>query len=428
MERPPTLIPRQLLGGLPAALLLPFVAGLAMVIGDDHVEPQLSRSAIFTVLCTAFLAVFVAVTWRRRPRAGVFAASHAVVWVPLVAVCAWQAVGEAIADQHPIRCGTGLMELMALALPIGGGVLLVLGALLGSGLAHRRTNGVLRLAAIGAVALSTIAFAFAVPRIGRPDPDTYVASLPEVAVLNVDSEVALAGRTYRYVLSHADYPVPAQESASAEPAPSRAEECGIAGLAEGRSLAPTYTGCPTVHVRMDVGHDLAIVEWPYASSRSRYETVAFHPSNGERVSLSPIDVADRIGPPIGWTLGAGLGALFGAAFAFAASRIRRRATRFEGADAKHHGAGLVELASGETIRVDVAAELPVGDVILARRAETMPTYRTTGAPVFGIALPGTLEELRNARTDFAASLDAVALAAAALGATPLVVARMIGLF
>jgi hypothetical protein len=58
----------------------------------------------------------------------------------------------------------------------------------------------------------------------------------------------------------------------------------------------------------------------------------------------------------------------------------------------------------------------------------MPTYRTTGSPSFGVAWLGTLSQLRQARTDLAASLDGLAIAAATLGATPLVVARLLGAF
>lgn len=46
-------------------------------------------------------------------------------------------------------------------------------------------------------------------------------------------------------------------------------------------------------------------------------------------------------------------------------------------------------------------------------------------PTFGAACAGTLEETRGKLTDLAASYDALALAAAMLGAAPLLVARLV---
>jgi hypothetical protein len=65
-------------------------------------------------------------------------------------------------------------------------------------------------------------------------------------------------------------------------------------------------------------------------------------------------------------------------------------------------------------------------VLLVEQADHAPTYRAPGSPTFGAAFAGTLAELRAERTDLAASFLAVALAVAALGATPLVVARVLG--
>ena len=89
------------------------------------------------------------------------------------------------------------------------------------------------------------------------------------------------------------------------------------------------------------------------------------------------------------------------------------------------GGGVVELETGETLRVDAAAGLPLGTVVLGNIGEQLPTYRQMGTPTFGAAWPGTLDEMRGKLTDLAASFEAVAIAAAALGATPLLVARLV---
>jgi hypothetical protein len=66
----------------------------------------------------------------------------------------------------------------------------------------------------------------------------------------------------------------------------------------------------------------------------------------------------------------------------------------------------------------------IGRCLVALRilCGTAPASHAT----FASARAGTLAALRSARTDDAASLDAIAIAAAVLGATPLVVARIAG--
>lgn len=417
---------------LPVAVLLPFVAALALGMSAVASSPRFSVAATFMVLASVFLVTFVFLTRRRLPRAGLLAACHALAWTPFLAVSASEVIQEHIvAGPQALKCGTGLMGLVLLVAPVAAVFMLVIGGAVGLLLARRGTDRAVRTVAVAATGLALVAFAFALPRIARPDPDTYLASLVTVGELRTDAAAQLAGRPFRYERAAigdplGGIPVPHPYNSDSNVAAVPRVTCTLTGLAEAETYTPQDTACPTLRIRIDRAADIALVERPegtWAPTR-----IAFRPSDGARISISPKDVADHIGPPIGWTIGAGLGGLLGVGFIVAASRIRRRAAAFEGCEAKHVSGGWVELPSGESLRVDAAAPLPAGDVVLGNVREHMPTYRTTGAPSFGVAWPGTLSQLRQARTDLAASLDGLAIAAATLGATPLVVARVLGAF
>jgi hypothetical protein len=421
-------ISRNVIAALPVPFLLPFVAALATALGAFASRPRVSTMALFMMLVTTLLVGFVTLTRRRTPRAGVLAACHALAWAPFIGVCAWQAIDTALVQESGFRCGTGLMGLIMLAVPIGGFALLVLGIAAGALLAHRATDGALRSAAVVATALAVIAFAFAAPRMKRPDPDTYLDSLQLAGEIRADSETSLLGRRFDYrrvVVTDPVAPAPAPGEAPVEPPPPRIE-CRLTGLAATQTYYPDTRPCPTLRVRVDQGHDLAVIDGPELYSLAY--TSAFRPSTGEQLAIAPITVADHIGPPIGWTISAALGALAGAAFLLAARRVRRRTSAWAGVDGEHVGNGAVVLANGDRILVDAAAPLPVGAVVLGGAQQQLPTYRLMGVRTFASARPGTLAAFRSARTDLAASLDAIAIAAAALGATPLVVARIAGVF
>jgi hypothetical protein len=420
-------VSRNVIAALPVPFLLPFVAALATALSAFASRPRVSAMAIFMILVTTLLAGFVTLTRRRKPRAGVLAACHALAWTPFIGMCAWQAIDSAIVQDSGLRCGTGLMGLIMLAVPIGGFALLALGIAAGALLAHRATDGALRTAAVGATALALIAFAFAAPRMMRPDPDTYLDSLQVAGELRADSETSLLGRRFDYggVLTDPILSAPAPGEAPVEPPPSRIE-CQLTGLATTVTYYPWAPRCPVLRVRVDQGHDLAVIDAPDQNIFA--PVTAFRPSSGEQLAIAPVTVADHIGPPIGWTIGAALGALAGAAFLLAARRVRRRTSAWASIEGEHVGNGAVVLANGDRILVDAAAELPVGAVVLGGAQQQLPTYRLMGVRTFASARPGTLAAFRSARTDLAASLDGIAIAAAALGATPLVVARIAGVF
>lgn len=424
-------IGRNVVTALPVALLLPVVGVVALVVRGSVSTPRFSASALYAVFVALFLVVFLGLTHRRRPRAGVPAACHALAWTPFIAAAAAQAVDEGIVRGSGVHCGTATLAFLMLAFPVGGMMLLVAGIGAGALIVRRGTDRALHVVAVSSTALALIAFAFALPRIGRPDPDTYLRSL-EVGAKMHEGDVALvAGRTFTYARVPVPdvYPQERADSTSGEATNGEAmlagTQCELVGAAE---RMPYFTGsapCPTLRILLDRPHDIAVVEAHFAGTDGT-SVMAFRPSDGEAIGVPVQQVSDRLAPPIGWTLGAGFGGLAGLAFVLAASRARRRAAALDGIDARHAGGGFVELPNGEQLRVDAAASLPIGNVVLGGAERQMPTYRIMGVPTFAAAWPGTLAELRAKSTDLAASLDAIAIATAALGATPLVIARILG--
>jgi hypothetical protein len=420
-------ISRNVIAALPIAFLLPFVAGLAAALDGIVSGPRVSTAATFAALVAPFLAGFLALTRRRRPRAALLAACHALAWSPAIAIGAWQAIDAGIVQSHTRGCGTGIMAMFMVAVPVGGFALLAGGIAAGALLAHRETDRALRTVAILATGLALVAFAFALPRVARPDPDTYLASLTLEGELRADSEVQLAGRQFRYHRVTVAQPLEQDEGTGAPPLPERAE-CQLLGLDRVETSYPGAGSCPVLRVRIDPGHDLAVLDAAPSRSGGGVAPIAFHPTSGEELGITAVTIADRIGPPIGWTVGAAIGGLAGAAFAIAAGRVRRRAASLAGVEAEHTGNGWVILPDGHRLLVDSAAALPVGAVVLGEVTEHLPTYRLTGVPRFGSARTGTLALFRSAATDLAASLDGIAIAVAVLGATPLVIARIAGVF
>jgi hypothetical protein len=410
-------------------VILPLLAFLALVIKAGVQGERFSAAAMFAGLTAPALLAAVALTRRRFPRAGVVAAIHALAWTPAIALLCAQALGEAlVADRSQgMRCGTGLMALVFVAAPVVAVVLVVSGLALGLLFARRATDGVLRVGAFAGVALALIAFVFALPRLAWPDADSYLARLATVAELAPGGDVVFAGRTLRTRV------VTVVQPAMTDPSGVHVDawphvECELTGLGEMHVLPADSGTCPRARVRTDGRGDLALLELanPPTDPAPWSAHFAFDPRTGATTAITPRLIAGRTAPPIGWTVGGGFGALFGLAMLLVSRRLRRDAARMTGVEAEHLGVGLVRLPTGEAVTVAAAGALPAGPVLLVEQADHAPTYRAPGSPTFGAAFAGTLAELRAERTDLAASFLAVALAVAALGATPLLVARVVG--
>jgi len=419
-------VARTLTVAVPFALVLPFAALAASASGALSSSPRWSIAATFAVLVTALLVGLVLATRTRLPRAGAAASAVALAVAPAIALSAHSSLDKPIVWGPPehVGCGTGLMSLLALLAPVGLGVLFFAGLGLGIAFARRRSDGLLRIASAGGVVLALLAFGMAAVRVTRPDPDTYLATLTTAGALAVGETKTILGRDVRYEVAE----LPPTRPWPDESPPQPNQECRVTGLGEAISVGG-FGPCPEVRFRVSPAGDFAVLETRWADPPGAFTPVrAFRLPGVEQAPITIADVKSQIAPPVGWTIGAGLGGGLGALLLLAARGARRRARSLAGVDATHRGDGWVDLADGETIRVPAAAELPIGPVVLGDATERAPTYRETGTPTFAAARKGTLEELRGASTDLAASLEGVALAAASLGAAPLVVARFFGLF
>lgn len=417
-------VSRHLFAALPVALLLPFVAALALGIRALFASPRFSTATLFMVLATSFLATFVLLMRRRLPRAGVLAACHVLTWVPLVALGAAQLVRDGIVPEV-MGCTLGSNGgLFTNSLPFGGLAFLALGTAVGILLSRRTAARILRVAALVSVAVASIVSIAAV-RLAfvRPDPDTYVSSLPVVAELHAGESVKVGQHVIGYDRKLVIEPIPAPRF-DGDPPPGEHAECRVSGLYISTSAYPGYSSCPVLKVFADPVADVGLIEGVYPLAAQPY--LAFRPSDGSPISVTALTIPGGLAPPLGWTIGGGIAALVGLGCLLGARGLRRRATEVDGCEATHTGNGWVTLPTGERLRVDAVASLPEGDVVLGAATHAMPTYRIAGGPAFGRAWAGKLADLRTARLDLAASIEAIALASAALGAAPLVAARVLG--
>jgi len=407
------------------AVLLPALACVAAFARPFAGTPRYSAAAMFTVLTSMLLAAFAAFTWRSLPRAAAVAAPLALATVAPLACAAASAITTPIVDsaRDSVRCGTPLIGLLGLVAPVGG-LGLLLGAFVGGRLFGRRSaDGFLGVAALVGVALAGVAATFGAARAGLPDPDTFLHTFDTAAVLRAGENAVIAGREVRYVEARGTGGGAADEVSTSNPV---AKECRLEGAAHVDAL--TYAdldgACTPVVLRTDARRELLVA---YASSdaEARYPLSAYRLPSFERATVTPRLESDRLAPPLGWTLSAAFGAVAGAALLVLARSRRRVGAALEGVDARHLGAGEVELEGGARVLVPDAAALPVGPVVLRDRADIAASYREAGTSRFDHAVAGTLAGLRGDERDRVASLHAMALAIAVVGATPLLVARIV---
>jgi len=414
---------------LPALALL---AGLA-TITSNFFGQRYSIAAVFAVATSAMLLGLLALTRKRMPRAGASAAGHALVWVPAILFGAGEKLDTMIVYGPPSRmnCGTGLMALLMVAVPMGAVVLVALGVALSFLFSRRGADLAIRYLAVGATSLAVLASALAIARGNRPESDGFTATFPIIAELQAGEKRTILGQDVHY--ESVDRMGPSlniPEDGSPPAIVKVGQECKVTGVEI--SAGYSFQGeCSKLYFRHDVQGGYLFVEERYPGAAGTSMRAAFAVKDG-RVDGLPISVSSRsmgprLRPPIGWTVGGASTGVFAVVLLVLAARARRKARGIAGVEAVHVGMGLVELPNGETTRVTAAEQLPTGSVVLRDEGTSATAYREVGTTTFSVAEPGTLEELRGRVTDLAVSLEAVAAASASLGLAPLVIARMWGL-
>jgi hypothetical protein len=369
----------------------------------------------------AALAAVVVVRHNHDPRAGVLAASHAIVWTAVVAGAAAaslesQGVGFRSSEQavgyYPLFDGgpeaPAVWPKVAVVAALLSAVVLLI---------RHRGDSACRVLAVSATALAFAVVAFAL--LHRPAPEDYVKSLSthKLGELPIDSHLTMAGRTFRYQREIVELLVEnGHETASvcrfeADGSAWTLRQHGGCGCpyTRGHNRPHGPTDCPTLTVSANYNADIVLV--------GNY--IGFRLSDGSVVHNNALRFADRVARPPGWTLTAAFGGIV-ATFLLGLAHQRRRRAALAGQEAYHLGDGRVTLANGATRRVEAALHLPIGAVVLTELSCVEQAYRTNG-PMFVAATAGTLRELEARRTDLAASLESIALAAAILASAPLFV-------
>lgn len=400
--------------------------------------PRVSGAAIFTMLVSAALFGHYAVTRRTHERASRAPVGYVLAWTPSIGFACMQALetplvwGDVPSYGMLVTSRSAASEMAGLLFRFPMGLLFIVGigtvaALL---LVNRGSDRIVRGAA-AAIAVATLgATAVGLSRIGRPDPDTYLATLVASGSLRLGEERDVLGMKVHYVTE----PIP-PTALPGEPVVADAEakewSCRIVGLEAPIHVATVGVGrtvCPDVQVRLAPDGELATLTVAEQEELGWLPLAALRPRVRWRATVTPRDLGSSlVAPPIGWTFGAAFGVLTSALTLLLARRHRRAAASLDGEIAQHLGAGSVQLASGEIMKVDAASVLPQGPVTLGPRKDRIPSYRESALPEFETAIAGTLEEWRRSLLDRAASLDAIALAIVVLAATPMLVAHLAGL-
>jgi hypothetical protein len=195
---------------------------------------------------------------------------------------------------------------------------------------------------------------------------------------------------------------------------------------EWRGVRESDPVCPRIRILADPLGDFAFIVRD--DDPTLHPLLAFRVADTQAVNFSAPMVAGRLSPPLGWTIGT-LGAVMCALpLLVLARRIRRRADSLVGREGQHLGGGRVAFdGSSEGENIPLATQLPLGPVVLFGETKRVPSYRhAPGADYRGVSA-GTMESLRSAFLDRAATMNAIALAALVLGTTPLLVARIYGM-
>jgi hypothetical protein len=373
----------------------------------------------------------------RGPVAGALAAG---LVAPMILLGCLNELDEPLVPSFIRWCGTARTMLVTSVPPamfVAGalaGILAVpLAARAGAGL-HRAATGLCAVAALlaGASVLRAARFS---------EPDRYVGALPIVAAVRAASGTpAMVAHPYA---DHEPHPADVHPTVSVRgPLAVYDEDLGGALLRRGCSehrcevtmvlpdTSPAKAG-PTrwdvnddevVQVRRDAPHDIWIVE---AQGRTPYRGPWLR-----RDDVRVRDVASSLTPPPGWIAGA----LAGLAFAGLLLALRRRAdTRRAALAAGREGtleaSGQIVLPGGAPpLRAAPRQALALGPVVvLGGEGSPGGLYR-------GDALAGGARVVCGARADLLAAadarmatLDALALAALALTAAPLLASALVGL-
>jgi hypothetical protein len=346
-------------------------------------------------------------------------------------------------------CGTDEMTAIMLA-PIAFFLAGTLGTLCAAGVLGAGRGEALRplirgAALIMALAAAALVVLSAVRAVRKPDIDRYVASLPVIATLPPVGGEGLAPR-------------PPSQAPDAPEVPVRADIVGdvtvyracwtdtcdvaLGDAAAARKSLPIQDlrtfGNPStaILVRRDEAHHFVVLEGsgrmafcPREHFAEEFAGSGRAPPRWRPIDVGVRDVAGSASPPLGWILGGAAGLLAaGALLAISARRSKRIQAVIDAAPGVLGDNGWIHFEDGRpSARVDPAAGIPEGPVLLIQDTGSPGAYRESGLLGAAQVVAGTRAEWQERAEASAADLSSWALCAASLGAAPLAAAMSAGL-
>lgn len=409
-----------------------FVAAGVLRLASDVVVPVASITAILLLLGKPIADRLAA--WAHIPRPQIVSAIGLMAMAPMLFLGALMAMGDPILSSH-WRCGTGDIGFAMLA-PIASFLFGATGALIACVVAGKERRGVdalIRGGRLVALALSLMLLGGgAIRAANRPDPDHYLARLPQVGVLKPVSgdpievipnagEPPERGPTRVYEDRVANITVRReciQESCQIIVLPAD----GAPRPAEQKWSGVSVSATATLTVYRDEKHDLWIFD----------HHAAFRGPSHRLVDIYAGDVADGLAPPSGWMIGAAIGVVIAAGVGVKRRRLSRRFAAISAAvPGVHNKNGWITLdESLPSFRAAPDLGLEEGPVLIVTGAGAGAAggaYRADGSArgveILAGEREGHLAVIRRQIT----SLDALAMSAQVLTVAPLVAAWVRGL-
>jgi hypothetical protein len=400
-------------------------------------EERLSFASVFGVLSSISLA-WLLTSKKLSPREKSVACLATLGWLPILFVLLALTRQPLVQLSEYLNEGPGFAEL---ASPVLIAPCLIAGGLLAALFRTPRFDRMLWVAAIGSLVGIAGATAVALCWVTRPDPDTYLSSLPVVQTLAVGDSLTLRDgtkvtyqRTQRTVVPKRPEPgtQPAFQVYDRDTTRVTCELSGVELVSQPQvESQPRGTGCGTLRMRYDATSDVWVIEALPAGNTTpppgfTGHLWAFTGRSKRAQSLWVADVAKSIAPPLGWTLGGLVGVVFQFVALRRARALARQSAVLQGVDGSLQPDGHIVVPGHPPVEVPGGRARVPGPAWVRFRPSEAASYREAPAATLEDWGPGTLAQARAALTSRALALVALSLAAGWLCAAPLILTGLAG--